>query len=410
MSFVVAFNGARDAYQVPLALYEQSLLTKLATDFYTPAVGAVIGQYIPAFKKLRSRYADGLPFWKVQSNARLLKLQYLDPILARLEIHSHLGVNPHEKNQALLSLAALDIANKTASNLFLYAGYAYEAFRSPLSSGMVKGVFQYHPHITLSAKILRNDLELYPELTSALVRLQEDEKDSTNIYELMEADFVICASSFSARSIEYVGVSRSKIHIIPYGINFDVNEHHIPEQFTQTEVCHFLFIGSGIHRKGLHHLFEVWNKLKISDAHLTVVARTIDPNIACLTPQTNVNILTSQSPTALQELYKRSHVFVLPSLIEGFGYVYLDALSYGCYCIGTENTGFPDIGCPDYAGGIAIAGNIESLADAIIQAYKMFKKGSLNRLEIRKFASTKKWEKFRISVANVSRKQEFMKT
>jgi glycosyltransferase involved in cell wall biosynthesis len=409
MSFVVAFNGARDAYQVPLALHEQKLLSKLITDIYCPKIGAILGQHIPGLGKLKNRHVSGLPCYKVEPALKLLKLQYLQPILTKIGIAQNLEAKVSSGGQSILSLAALEIAQQSNSNLLLYAGYAYEAFRSSFAKEKVKGVFQYHPHITLSAKVLRDDLSKYPELGSALEKLQQDEQDTTNIEELQKADFIICASSFTARSMEYVGISPSKIHLIPYGIQFDPLQS-VKSNFTDSDVCHFLFVGSGVHRKGLHHLFEVWQKLNLPSAYLTVVARNIDPNIAKLKSASNIEIFSAQNSKKLQALYKRSHIFVLPSLIEGFGYVYLEALSHGCYCIGTENTGFPDLECPEYAGKVVKAGNLDSLADSLLASYELFQKKSLDRCAIQQFASTKQWEVFRHKVAKVCQEQETLKT
>ena len=408
MSFVVAFNGARDAYQVPLALYEQKLLSKLTTDIYCPQIGAILGQYIPGLEKLKIRNIPGLPCQKVKSNLKLLQLQYLNPLLNKLGIIHNEETRISSQGQSILSLSALKIAQQLDANLLLYAGYAYEAFNSSFAQKKVKGLFQYHPHIALSAKLLREDLIKYPELKSSLKKLQQDEQDHSNIVELQQADFIICASSFTARSIEYVGIAPSKIQVIPYGIKFEL-QPSVESDIRNTDICHFLFVGSGVHRKGLHHLFEVWEKLNLSNAFLTVVARNLDPNIAKLQPLNNVEILSSQSKQALQAIYRRSHIFVLPSLIEGFGYVYLEALSHGCYCIGTENTGLSDLECPDYAGNVTMAGNQESLATSLLDAYKLFQSKALDSLAIQQFAATKKWEVFRHRVATVCATEETLK-
>ena len=39
----------------------------------------------------------------------------------------------------------------------------------------------------------------------------------------------------------------------------------------------------------------------------------------------------------------RSHVFVLPSIEDGFGMVLVEALACGCPVIGTTHTGLPDL-------------------------------------------------------------------
>ena len=191
--FVVAFNGARDAYQVALALHERGLLSKLVTDFYTPAPMARLGRRVPRLEKLAHRNAPGLPFSKVRWNASLIDHQYVRALLP-LGGYSH--HRPRPNLQSVLSRAALRTAEIRRANLLCYAGYAHQAFGSPRSQLMCKGLFQYHPHVDLSSFILSRDLEQHHKLTSSLVQLASAKSDITNLHELHQADFILCASSF----------------------------------------------------------------------------------------------------------------------------------------------------------------------------------------------------------------------
>src|SRR6185436_4412 len=57
-----------------------------------------------------------------------------------------------------------------------------------------------------------------------------------------------------------------------------------------------------------------------------------------------VQITRGLSAADLQAAYARSSLFVMPSLVEGFGQVYLEALAQGCPVLGTANTALPDLG------------------------------------------------------------------
>jgi glycosyltransferase involved in cell wall biosynthesis len=56
-----------------------------------------------------------------------------------------------------------------------------------------------------------------------------------------------------------------------------------------------------------------------------------------------VRLVRGVNANDLTELFKSSSVFVMPSLVEGFGQVYLEALAHGCPVLGTANTGLPDV-------------------------------------------------------------------
>ena len=72
--WVVAFAGARDSYQVPVALHESGLLRRLVTDFYAPLdqpVPAAIATVLPSRvrSKLRKRFDPRLPSRLVESHS-----------------------------------------------------------------------------------------------------------------------------------------------------------------------------------------------------------------------------------------------------------------------------------------------------------------------------------------------------
>ncbi len=127
----------------------------------------------------------------------------------------------------------------------------------------------------------------------------------------------------------------------------------------------FLFVGQGVQRKGLHHLIRAWQACPRPGAKLTLVCYRIDPAIQALIDDPTIELRSYVEKDELEALYRRSHVFVMPSLIEGFGLVYLDALAHGCHVIGTANTGLPDMDCSPQMATLVEPGDIAALAAAI---------------------------------------------
>jgi glycosyltransferase involved in cell wall biosynthesis len=72
----------------------------------------------------------------------------------------------------------------------------------------------------------------------------------------------------------------------------------------------------------------------------------------------------------------------MPSLIEGFGLVYSEALARGCHVIGTCNTGLPDLALGPDAVTLVEAGDLEELAAAIRTAARRASAGGFDRLRI----------------------------
>ena len=164
--------------------------------------------------------------------------------------------------------------------------------------------------------------------------------------------------------------------------------------------CNFLFVGSGVQRKGLHVLCKAWSDLQPSDAHLTIVARSMDPSIRELVPRNNATLLSGVSPSQLEEEYRKAHVFVMPSLVEGFGYVYLEALRFGCYCIGTENSGLPDLGQLTGVAELVVPGSVQDLQAALARASQKHSAGELDgkapQLKVKEYP----WLRFRESIVS----------
>lgn len=396
MKYIVAFNRNRDFYQVPLALYERGMLQRLVTDLYTPQLGIL--ENIPPFSRFRHRRHAELPSQFVTWNLQALKLQIVDLNLGTP------GFEVFKQVDSSISQHALDLALEENSGLLLYSHYAYQAFTSAQAKYLRKGLFMFHPHTNLIKEILQDDYDRHPEVAWSMAH-EEDTSSGGQRHKALEeewrlADFIICASSFTAHSLVEAGCPPEKVNVVPYGIdieNFPTPKLPLPHEMSSRQSCSFLFVGQGVQRKGLHHLLKAWSSVSLPHAELTIIASRMDPGIAALAGP-NVKILGKQSNLKLRNYFLNSDIFVMPSLVEGFGLVYLEALAAGCYCIGSRNSGFPDLRCPPSVGQ-TIASN-EQLEQVLIEAYKRWEDKEINRFEIHNFAKSLTWENFRRDVRN----------
>jgi glycosyltransferase involved in cell wall biosynthesis len=397
--YVVGFNRDRDFYQLPLALYDKGLLSSLVTDIYYPYDRPFL-RNLPGLSAIRHRCSPSLPSSHVHSTWPALVPQ----IASRL---SSDWLSQFEKVDRALSDAALAHAEREQANLFLYSQYAFRAFTSPRSRLMVKGLFMFHPHTDLIREILDQDFYNYPECEISHKAEFDVSGDPTRLDELRDewryADFIVCASSFTAKSLQHAGCRSEIISVVPYGI--DVATVPFCDPLPDQNNCQFLFVGQGRQRKGLHHLLRAWDRVGLLNAELTVIATSIDSGIAARAGK-NVRILTRQTRHELNKWLNSSHVFVMPSLVEGFGLVYLEALAAGCRCIGTRNTGLADLlgYFPPEAHALSIidAGDIDQLAMAIQESYLMYRRRELDRVRIRGLTGLITWEKFRSKIGELA--------
>jgi len=394
MKYVVAFNRNRDFYQVPLALYQRGILQKLITDCYYP--DSQLLRAVPGFSRLKRRFVTGLPSGMTRSSAMTVALQILQASISGIPAHSVFRIVDRH-----LSNAALREAVVSGTNLFLYSQYASQAFSSPLAQGMVKGLFVFHPNASANRDILYADFYEHPECKWS-IQHEAETANSDIRYGLDDewkmADFIVCASSFTARSLILAGCDPSKITVIPYGVDCQPVQPNLREAKSD---CRFLFVGQGIQRKGLHHLLIAWKRAGLKNAKLTVIASRLDPGIAALAGD-DVVLLGKQSAAELNRHFNSSHVFVMPSLVEGFGLVYLEALASGCYCIGTENTGLPDLDCPEDIAASTPAADIGRLEESIVSTYELHSRRGIDPDHIIDFARQLSWGRFRSRIADVA--------
>ena len=399
MSIVTAASGARDSYQIPIALYEAGLLAQHVTDFYTPDLLSGRLKLFPYVlsSKLAKRHVESLPSSKVHNSRLLASRQLLQRLVPPLR-------GRWQGDQESIGLSALRQAKRHQAALLMYAGYAYSAFKAEAYNARPRGLVQYHPHVRECADILRADIRRYPCLSESLDQIERDMLDQTNLPELEISNQIICASSFTAKTCVSLGISPGKVKIIPYGSPF-VSLPPSGVDRLKSGPCSFLFVGSGIHRKGLHHLLLAWKHAKLSGSRLTIVSRRIDPQIRLnFDPGDNVSWLSSVNDSDLPAIYEASDVFVMPSLVEGFGYVYLEAMAHGCFCIGSPNTALPDLLTQSTgAGCIVPAAEPLLLAVALQDVEASALAGRLDRQTIALQASRFTWESFRMEIANVGR-------
>jgi len=128
-----------------------------------------------------------------------------------------------------------------------------------------------------------------------------------------------------------------------------------------TSPLRLLFVGRDFRRKGGYVLLEALARIS-EDISLTIVTdevrlpRTSDPR---------VTFRTEQSSDQLCRLYRDSDVLVLPTLLEPYGLVLLEAMSFGLPVIAAQTYAVPEILGTTSFPRIVRAGDPDHLAAAI---------------------------------------------
>jgi glycosyltransferase involved in cell wall biosynthesis len=125
-----------------------------------------------------------------------------------------------------------------------------------------------------------------------------------------------------------------------------------------------LFVGYDFQRKGGEVLLEAFKRVTavIPDAELVIAGPL---SIGCPVPP-GVRFLGAVSRHQLSDLYARASLFVMPSLFEPFGLVFLEAMEHRLPCIGSDRCAMPEIIVDGETGAIVPAGDANTLADRIV--------------------------------------------
>lgn len=199
---------------------------------------------------------------------------------------------------------------------------------------------------------------------------------------LQKADVVFAPSTDTARQLAaQQGLPDEKIRRLAWslGPEFDGSvlpssgNRSLPPDFPRGRVI--LTVGRwDAHEayKGVDHLIQVLPRLLalVPDLHLVAVGSGTDlPRLQRLAQESRVSekvhFLSFLPQEQLAPAYDACDVFVLPSRGEGFGLVFLEAMSHGKPVIGGAHGGTPDVIADGATGYLVEYGNLAQLGDRL---------------------------------------------
>jgi glycosyltransferase involved in cell wall biosynthesis len=150
------------------------------------------------------------------------------------------------------------------------------------------------------------------------------------------ADAVLVNSRWSADALVNQGVPPKKIMVVPLAINLPADRP--TEPVVAQGSLTVLWLGSVVLRKGIQYLVEAARRLQNEVQFLVAGPVYIDDSVVAGFPP-NIQMMGRVTRDLLGEMYRRAHVFVLPTLSDGFAVTQLEAMSYGLPVIATPNCG-----------------------------------------------------------------------
>ncbi|GAA3757242.1 glycosyltransferase family 4 protein [Terriglobus aquaticus] len=396
--FVLVHGGARDSYQVALALHEAGLLRTLVTDLFASETALQRwSRFIPpGLRSLLEARSAPLPSTHVQQHA-------IAGLLAvALERWRHVPFALRRSARRLsdrrLGRAAGHLAASTGSRLLAYSYFAAPAFSA---AGSAPLLFQVHPHPLTVRRILHDERALHPQCASSLDQEWElalPEHDlKTLIRESETAHAYIVASSFTQNSLIEHGVPAHRITVVPYGVDLQ-RFHPRPAPRLHDGILRLLFVGRINQRKGLLYLLQALSQLSDVNLHLTICGRVVD-DLQLFRPFADrITLRPSVSAKELAAAYQQADLFVFPSLAEGFGQVLLEALASGLPILSTTHTAAPDLIEDGVHGWIVPPRDVDQLAHRIRWASEHRDDLHTMAAAARSRAELYTWQRFRAGV------------
>ena len=385
--YIVVHAGKRDDYQVALGLAEANMLFFLVTEAYFPLDKnwfLSIANFFGLTSSLHKRFKTGLPSNKVIISKRAMFYQILFSLTKNIKYDLKKGYVLGEKARVLSLKNNIPIiaVNTCAQHAFL--NNAVEP----------KILFQFHPQADFVKELFQEEMQLNSKSTKTLTQEYEFSLSNEELEllsgEVKLATHFLCASSLTKKSLTFKGISKDKIKVIPYGV--DTSKFTFSER-KKSDVFKVIFIGSLNQRKGITYLLDALAEM--NNVELTIITRGIYDESLIQNYTFPIHIVIDVPHDKLQDELNQAHCFVLPSVLEGFGQVILEAMATGIPVIATENTAAIDIienGVDGFVTPIrdvhAIKENLEKLQSDFSLVQTMGKASY-------KKANIYTWEKFR---------------
>lgn len=217
-------------------------------------------------------------------------------------------------------------------------------------------------------------------------------------------DCLICVSEKFQRMLRNIGVNNTKV--IYNGINY----YEILDQSKEEKDKNYLItLGTLKKRKNIDLVIEAFEKLHrtYQDMKLIIIGEgVLKQELINKCEELNIKRYVKFegeiSNQKVYELMKKSNIFILPSVGEGFGICYAEAMYNGCITIGTKGEGIDGF-IKNKENGFLVNPSIEEIVKTIKYIFENKEEAEKIREKGRQTAKTLSWEK------NASSYIEFIK-
>jgi glycosyltransferase involved in cell wall biosynthesis len=151
------------------------------------------------------------------------------------------------------------------------------------------------------------------------------------------ADLILVNSEWSKRAIIAQGVPADRIIVVPVCIDLHHWSPGLPIQARGP--LKVLWLGSINLRKGIQYLVEAARLLQHESIEFLLAGPLNVADKVVKTFPSNIKLLGRITRDLTDQVYKQAHVFVLPTISDGFAITQLEAMAHGLPVVTTPNCG-----------------------------------------------------------------------
>lgn len=371
---IVAHPGRQHSFRVAKALKEGGLLFKYVTTVYNKD-DSLLMRFVKlflnkdSFQRASKRKCPGL-----DDNDVIQFCELEGILLLALQRIDFTRILSNKVQRYVTNKFQRKLANYVIRNPQIEAVISYDTNSSVLFSILkdkvphVKLIMDNaHPNRHYLYHSYRENWECVGDFSKTLEAcgyLMDSQNAEVYGKEVKLADYHIVASSYSLKALEFDNVPRSKIFKIAYGV--DNNSFLKSNRSYSQDKLNVLFVGEVNQRKGIRQVLEV-AKIINSDKVVFNIVGLGREYCSDLYNEFNsyVNFLGRVPYEDLLHQFSSSHIFLFPTMGEGFGLVLLEAMAAGLPVITTENCGGKDIVLNEQNGFIIPVGDTKAIIDKV---------------------------------------------
>jgi len=266
-----------------------------------------------------------------------------------------------------------------------WSSFSLEALQSKPASCHV--LMRDSTHIKFQYELLREEYEKFghsfPKRAFCLERELEE-------YQL--ADRIWVLSEFAKKTFVDQGISSEKLDVLPLGV--DLERFKPLEVRFESTPLRVIYFGILSFRKGVQYLLEATKDFSPRQLELNLIG-AIEPEFkSTLSRYAHFNYHKPMTQVELAKEIRKHHVYVFPTIEDGFGQTLIQAMASGLVPITTTNCGAADFTSLDKLGlRIATKSHqqIKEKLEAFIESPDLL---NTSRVKLLKEAQKVSWESY----------------